>query len=213
MARKLSRASHPRHRSGLRSSDIAAGLAVATAGGFVCATSVGSGIAAHASSREVAAWLLTLLGYTGFVVGGIALIRADLLTHTLPNQTVAAVALWTAGALSIASVALGEWAALGAAWGAAIATLAVAFVCWWATAGALGGGDAKLLPIAVFATVWAAGAGAVPLSVGLFLMLLAGAFGLAGLVALIRRRREFAAGPAIFCAAIGGVALAPVLAV
>lgn len=225
MARKSSRANPPTPRSGSGPRDIAAGLAVATAGGVVFVAGTGVGLefaastdaglaeAAGAGSRGgAAAWLCALLGYAGFVSGAVALVSTDLRTHTLPNRTVAAVALWTAGALTLASVSLGDWRAVAESWGAAIAAGLVALLGWRASRGALGGGDVKLLPAAVFVAVWAADTGARALAVALFLLLLATAVGLTGIVARARSRRELPAGPAILSAALGTVALAPVLA-
>lgn len=216
MARKSSRANPPTPRSGSGPRDIAAGLAVATAGGVVFVAGADAGIAeaAGAGGRGggVAAWLCTLLGYAGFGSGAVALVWTDLRTHTLPNRTVAAVALWTAGALTLASVSLGDWRAVAESWGAAIAAGLVGVLGWRASRGALGGGDVKLLPAAVFAAVWAADTGARAFAVALFLLLLATAVGLTGIVARARSRRELPAGPAILGAALGTVALAPVLA-
>ncbi|RKQ94816.1 type IV leader peptidase family protein [Mycolicibacterium mucogenicum 261Sha1.1M5] len=216
MARKSSRANPPTPRSVLGPRDIAAGLAVATAGGVVFVAGADAGIAEAAGAGGpgggVAAWLCTLLGYAGFGSGAVALVWTDLRTHTLPNRTVAAVALWTAGALTLASVSLGDWRAVAASWGAAIAAGLVGVLGWRASRGALGGGDVKLLPAAVFAAVWAADTGARALAAALFLLLLATAVGLTGIVARARSRRELPAGPAILGAALGTVALAPVLA-
>lgn len=216
MARKSSRANPPTPRSGPGPRDIAAGLAVATAGGVVFAASADAGLAAAAGAGSrgggAAAWLCTLLGYAGFASGAVALVWTDLRTHTLPNRTVAAVSLWTAGALTLASVSLGDWRAVAESWGAAIAAGLVGVLGWRASRGALGGGDVKLLPAAVFAAVWAADTGARALAVALFLLLLATAVGLTGVVARARSRRELPAGPAILSAALGTVALAPVLA-
>lgn len=144
--------------------------------------------------------ILIALGYAAF--GGFALVlaRIDLRCHTLPNGLVAAAALCLCGPLTVVSMGRGDhWCAL-LPWAASVAAALLAFICWASGAGFIGGGDVKLTPVAVYAGVWPFGPDGWLDGALVFGLVLAGMLVLSGLSAILRGRREFAAGPWLLAA-------------
>lgn len=155
---------------------------------------VGGGLPGPAAAF---AWPLALAGYSGFGCFSLVLARVDLRTHTLPNRIVAFATLWVLALLSLASVVGGDgWAALGP-WAAAGAMLGLMLVVWLSPRGAVGGGDLKLMPIAAYAAVWGMRRVGWVSGLCLFAGFIAVGVVAAGIIALIRHRPEFAAGPLI----------------
>lgn len=212
MARKSSPASSGRLPAALTPGDLIAGCVGVAAGGALFALLVpvpapvpvpaapggawpaGEGLPGPAAAL---AWSLALAGYAGFGGFSLVLARVDLRTRTLPNRLVAFATLWVLALLSLASVVGGDgWAALGPLAAAGV-MLALMLVLWLSPRGAVGGGDLKLMPVAAYAAVWGMRRAGWVSGLCLFAGFIAAGVVVAGIVALIRHRREFAAGPLI----------------
>ncbi|WP_153006434.1 prepilin peptidase [Leucobacter sp. G161] len=177
---------------------IAAGIGAATA---VLVAAWVLPAPAISGSGMLASWLLPVLGSAGFGAGALLLVRIDLRSHTLPNSLVFAATLCACGPLTLASVIAGEgWSAL-VPWAAAAAMTLIAFGLWASRTGMIGGGDVKLMPAACYVGVWHWGTGGWIGGMLAFAVLLAGMLAVGGLAAILRGRREFAAGPLLLAAA------------
>lgn len=149
---------------------------------------------------------LTIVAFAVFGVVSLWLVLVDLREHRLPNTIVG----W--GSLAIAGLSVG--AALFA-WneqGLAILRRSIIAACcygavlllfWLLAPGSIGAGDVKLAPLVGLMAGWAGTAVAVlwvPLAI-------AGLAGIAAVLSLARKRKQFAFGPVLIAACWLGIGL------
>lgn len=182
----------------------AAGAAASAAGACV-GTGAGAALAARTSAEPTWWWCLIIaLAFGTFGWCTVALWRSDLRTRRLPNGVVLLAAGAMFGLLSIGSGLSGRAQLLLVPGTAALCSAVLGVGVWWLAKGAVGAGDIKLLPIAVFAALWAVevASGGLPAFGGalVFSLVLAGSTFLSGIFARFRGQLSFPAGPIILVA-------------
>ncbi|GAA1788487.1 prepilin peptidase [Leucobacter iarius] len=179
--------------------------AAALAGGGIAAVLAVRGGFGAGSSVTALATVLAVVAFAGFGAATAVLVRTDLRERRLPNRLLGVTAALFAIPTACAALLVGQGERVVVGLLAAATGFAAAWVAWRCGAG-FGGGDAKLVPVALFALGWSTGADRA-VDGGL-----AGAFGLvAGSAILLLfargRRTGLPFGPVLLGAGWSGIAL------